>query len=205
MKKVIFLSLVFTVITFCVNAQSVGLFGGGGYTFGDDFDTEYGYGRVNESGHWNAGFIFNINQAYGIKLFYQMQPTTGKLTDYVYGTGTGDVNVQYIMLGGQRFLPFSETAKGYGGLQLGMAIFSFPEISESEEKFAWGLELGLELNPNPGIGIRLGGQMQVPVQAFGGGIYFGTGGSGAGVSTFSTLWQFGFTGGLVLYPSEFGR
>jgi hypothetical protein len=35
------------------------------------------------------------------------------------------------------------------------------------------------------------------VQAVGGGLYFGTGGAGAGVSGFSTFYQFSLGGGLV--------
>lgn len=202
MKKIAILSLALVVIQFAVSAQSIGLFGGGGYTFGDNFDTEFGYGRINESGHWNTGLIFNVNENYGIKLMFQQQPTTGKLTDFIYGTGSGDVNVSYILAAGQRYLPFSDAAKGYFGLQLGMAIFGSPEASSTVEKFAWGLDLGFEVNPSPVIGVRIGGQMLVPVQAFGGGFYVGTGGSGAGVSTYSTLWQFGFNGGLVIYVSE---
>lgn len=202
MKKLFFISIAVLLIQIQGSAQSIGLFGGGGYTFGDDFDTEFGYGRVNESGHWNAGVLFNINEAYGIKLSFQQQPTTGSIYDYIYGTGSGDLNISYIMAAGQRYMPFSDVAKGYFGIELGMAIFGSPEANQDVEKFAWGAGLGVELNPSPVIGIRIGGQMLVPVQAFGGGFYVGTGGSGAGVSTFSTLWQFGFNGALVIYLSE---
>ena len=34
-------------------------------------------------------------------------------------------------------------------------------------------------------------------QAFGGGLYFGTGGIGAGLSSYSSMYQFGLEGGLV--------
>jgi hypothetical protein len=35
------------------------------------------------------------------------------------------------------------------------------------------------------------------VQGAGGGLYFGTGGAGAGVSTYSSMLQFGLGGGLT--------
>jgi hypothetical protein len=35
------------------------------------------------------------------------------------------------------------------------------------------------------------------VQSAGGGLYFGTGGGGAGVSTYSSMYQFGLGGGLA--------
>jgi len=36
------------------------------------------------------------------------------------------------------------------------------------------------------------------VQSLGGSFYFGTGGSGAGVSAYSTMYQWGLGGGLTL-------
>jgi hypothetical protein len=42
----------------------------------------------------------------------------------------------------------------------------------------------------------------MPVQSGGVGIYAGTGGISTGVSTFSTITQFGFSGGLVF---QFGQ
>ena len=50
-----------------------------------------------------------------------------------------------------------------------------------------------------GIGEMIGAAQRMIgyLQSIGGGFYFGTGGTGAGVTTYSTFFQFGFTGGLV--------
>jgi hypothetical protein len=45
-------------------------------------------------------------------------------------------------------------------------------------------------------------QLQSAVQAFGGGLFVGTGGVGAGVNSYSTIMQFGLGGGLVF---KFGK
>jgi hypothetical protein len=47
------------------------------------------------------------------------------------------------------------------------------------------------------IGIKLQAQLLSAVQSLGGGIFVGTGGVGAGVASYSTLYQFGLGGGLV--------
>lgn len=51
--------------------------------------------------------------------------------------------------------------------------------------------------PGEVAGIRLQAQLLSPVQAAGGGFYFGTGGSGIGVSTYSSIYQFNLGGSLV--------
>ena len=48
------------------------------------------------------------------------------------------------------------------------------------------------------VAIKLQGQLMSAVQSAGGGLYFGTGGAGAGVSTYSSMYQFGLGGGLVI-------
>jgi hypothetical protein len=46
------------------------------------------------------------------------------------------------------------------------------------------------------VSLRIHGQLLSPVQWAGGGFYFGTGGSGAGVTTGSTIYQFNVGGSL---------
>jgi hypothetical protein len=46
------------------------------------------------------------------------------------------------------------------------------------------------------LGLKIGAQLMSPVQGAGAGLFFGTGGARVGISTFSTVFQFGFTGGL---------
>jgi hypothetical protein len=47
------------------------------------------------------------------------------------------------------------------------------------------------------VGIKLTAQLQSAVQSMGGGFFIGTGGVSAGVSSFSSLMQFGLGTGLV--------
>jgi hypothetical protein len=74
------------------------------------------------------------------------------------------------------------------------------EASDNAAKFAWGVRGGANLYPG-GDKARVGLKLQVglvsPVQAVGGGLFFGTGGAGAGITTFSTMTQFALGGGLV--------
>jgi len=70
--------------------------------------------------------------------------------------------------------------------------------SNDDAKFAWGAKLGVIYWFIDGVGLKLQTNIISSVQAMGGGLYFGTGGAGAGLSTYSTIYQFGFTSGLVI-------
>ena len=61
--------------------------------------------------------------------------------------------------------------------------------------------VGLMISPNERFGIKLAAQVLSPVQGASGGLYLGagTGGvsTGAGISTYSSIYQFGFFGALT--------
>ena len=89
----------------------------------------------------------------------------------------------------------------YAGLQLGMAIFNVNDTesgkSGNDTKFAWGAKLGLNFWASDKVGIKMQTGLVSAVQSAGGGLYLGTGGAGAGVSTYSTFYQFYIGGGLT--------
>ena len=97
------------------------------------------------------------------------------------------------MLGGTRYAPINEKLAGFATLDAGVGFISPKETGyEAITKFAWGLRLGLRMMTSEKVGIRIHAQLMSPVQGAGGGFYFGTGGTGAGVSTYSTIYQFNF-------------
>ena len=95
----------------------------------------------------------------------------------------------------------NEKVEPYGGVLLGAVgyVNKYPATGEptSSTRFALGFRLGATIWASAKVGIKLQAQFISSVQGFGGGFYFGTGGSGAGVSTYSTITQLGLGGGLV--------
>lgn len=180
-------------------AEAVRLNGYGGYTFADKVDFSGGYGynqaKIDESGHWGAGLEIELRPKKAVEIYYQQQPTTGRLLGGTQGEFEQDVTVSYLMLGGLGYAG-NDKVKGFGGLMLGAAFFNSDDVNST--KFGIGGRLGLLVSPNQKIGIRLGAQVLSAVQGAGGGFYFGTGGAGAGVSTYSSIYQFGLFGGLAL-------
>lgn len=199
MKKGILLTgLAFALATAAWAQPSITLLTFGGYTFPDQFDTEYGYGKVEDGFQWGAGLEFGLAETTAVELFYQ-----GMNADAYYDTNltsrkTGKVGVNYAMIGGTRYAPFSDKVSGFGSLDMGVGWFN-PDTqlaTEGATKFAWGGRLGVRIQANEKVSLRLHAQLLSPVQWAGGGVYFGTGGTGAGVSTGSTIYQFNLGGSL---------
>ena len=170
------------------------------FTFADKFDTEYGYGKIGDGFQWGAGLEFEIQPTAAVELIYQRQDATAYYQGYLGEDYSGDIGINYVLLGATGYQPFNETVSGFGTFDMGVGFTSNLDetlASENVTKFALGGRLGVRVKPvNSRVSLRLHAQILSPVQWFGGGFYFGTGGSGAGVSTGSTIWQFNLGGSV---------
>jgi hypothetical protein len=198
MKSVIISFVVLLGAVVAVKAQpTVSLLTFGGYTLSDKFDTEYGSGRIDDGFQWGAGLELGVRPTTALELIYQTMKTTA---DYQAITKhpTGDVGINYLMLGGTKYAPFSDVVSGFGSFDAGVGWFNPSASLESSTvtKFSIGGRLGLAIKTSEKVSIRLHAQVLSPVQWAGGGFYFGTGGAGTGISTGSTIWQFNFGGSL---------
>lgn len=179
------------------------------YIFDDQVDSYYDAnnyynGKVQAGFQWGGGIEFMVRPEYGIEISYLREDTKsslktaqspGKYKDY-------DLAVNYIFLSGTRY--FRKPAgrvEGFGGLGAGVGIFNAKDPSDGRSqnltKFSWQLRGGAIIWATEKVGVRLQAQLQSAVQAFGGGLYVGTGGVGAGVNSYSSIMQFGLGGGLV--------
>jgi hypothetical protein len=215
MKKYLLLSIlsVFIVTTsFAQTEKRLNLYGS--YVFDDSFDSYYDsynyyYGTIQGSFQYGAGLEFMLKPEYGIELLWHGQNTTAPtyyLSEGYFGLQERytefDLNVNYALIGFNRHMMApNNKVEAYMGLMLGMA-FSHVENpdngnTDNAEKFSWGARLGLNLWASDRVGIKLQTQILSVVQSVGGSLYFGTGGAGAGVSTYSSFLQFGLGGGLT--------
>lgn len=203
MKKLILLIAVVLTTTFQSWAQpTITLLTFEGYTFADEFDVEYtngsGSGKIQDGFQWGAGLEFGLSETTAVEIYYQNLQTEAVFRGFTGLEYTGNVGINYAMIGGTRYAPLKDKISGFGSFDLGAAWINPDESldSESVTKFAIGARLGVRFQANEKVSIRLHGQLLSPVQWAGGGFYFGTGGSGAGVSTGSTIWQFNLGGSL---------
>jgi hypothetical protein len=181
------------------------------YTFDDSFNSSYDTynyynGKIKGGIQYGAGIEFMVKPNYGVELLWIGQNTTAPTyynSGYIAEKYTEfDLSMNYAMLGfGRHMQKPGGKVEGYGGLMLGclFAGVKNPESgeSDSDEKFAWGARIGVNIWASEKVAIKLQGQLLSAVQSVGGGLYFGTGGAGAGVSTYSSMLQFGIGGGLA--------
>lgn len=180
-----------------ISAQDLRINLTGGYIFRDRFPLTTTLGvleaTIREAPVFGGGLEYLVNEDYGMELYYMGMPTVGSLRDRSQRYSE-DLMVNYIMAGGVRYASFAERVKGFGGVSLGIALFEGETVSRAYA--AWGLRGGVLINATERIGLRIGAQLHSPIEAVGGGLYIGTGGTGGGVQTYSTIYQFGFVGGL---------
>jgi len=210
MKKI--LLLVFMGLSLYVNAQSadVRINVYGSYVFDDRFSSSYNQysyydGKLKGGLQYGGGIELATSDVTGVELLYLRQTTHAPIS---YNNGTlidkftdFDVSMNYIMLSGVRRLQQTGSPiEAYGGLMLGMAIVELDNpdngYSNNVTKFAWGARLGCNIWAGEKIALKIQGQLLSPVESMGGGLYFGSGGSGANISTYSTIYQFTLGGGL---------
>ena len=207
MKKQIIFAALFLMAGLATQAQHVRFNAYGSYAFDDKVDSRYDannfyQGTIKGGFLWGAGIEFSPRPFTALELTYLRQDT--HIPDFVnyYGKANLSLHNNWILLGGVRYFPtHSERVEPYAGGQLGMAIITADNpktnTSNTYTKFAWGIKGGTNIWLSDKVGLKLQMQLLSAVQALGGSFYIGTGGSGAGVSSYSSLLQFNIGGGLT--------
>ena len=185
--------------------SSVELIPSVGYTFASHNDFYNTYGRIADGPSYGGSIKFNATRSFGIEVLYSHMNTTTGL--YNYGAdqtpiyGLSDFQLDYIMAGPvESFSIPGSTVHPFIGAMLGAAILTPGANSgyNSDTRFAVGFQLGTNIYLNPRVGIQLKAQVLSPVDAAGGDLFFSNYGSGGGISTYSSIYQFSLGGGLII-------
>ncbi|WP_113923090.1 porin family protein [Cognataquiflexum aquatile] len=212
MKKSIIL-IVFILVSGFGFAQGIRVNTYAGYVFPDSFDNYYSansyvQGQIQDGFRWGVGLEYAVPGNRAIELQYKRQDTTAPTTYRDPNIGSGGLNtsnfevgINWIMLNFTNYIPVNETVEPFVGGGLGMGIFDVrnPDTGNANNgtKFAWNIRGGSNLWVSENVALRIQASLFSAVQSVGGGLFFGTGGASAGVATYSTMFQFGFDGGLV--------
>lgn len=209
MKRKLLIALSALGFGLATQAQNMRVNAYSSYVFDDKVDsyysnTDYYNGVVKGGFQWGVGLEYMAQPSMGLELIYLRQDTKAPMTYYSSGVKTAELNlgINYIMLGGNRyFRKPGGIAEGFGGFMLGVEAVSIknPTTGGSGSKtfFSWGVKGGVNIWAAQNVGIKLQAQLLSGVQSVGGGLYFGTGGAGAGFSANSSIYQFSLGGGLV--------
>ncbi len=207
------LFLVFIISRFA-NAQEVRLNAYSAYVFNDRIDSYYDAnnyydGTIQGGYQWGLSLEYMVHDARGIELKYLRLDTHAPLNYYYNGIQYKDfeLGMNYILIGGTNYFKAAGgKVEPYVGLAVGLALISIknpePGTDSSKEKFAWNVKAGTNIWITETVGIKLQADLISAVQSAGGGFYFGSGGSGAGISTYSSMYQWSIGGGLTF---KFGQ
>ena len=185
----------------------------GAYSFEDKVDSyydSYNYyeGKIGDGLLWGAGIEHLPTPEVGIELSYMRKETTAPIT-YLSGSNlsgiqhtTFDMNMNYALLGFNRYVrKEGSIVEGFAGATLGAGWAYLHNRDNGREsqttKFAWGLRAGANVWVSPNIALKFQAQLLSVVQSVGGSVYFGTGGAGAGLGLYSSIYQFMLGGGLI--------
>ena len=179
------------------------------YAFDDNYvdsyysETSFFEGEIKGGFQYGAGLEILPTKGIGLELAYLRLGSKAPMAYYDNGTQntTFDLAQNLIFLGANRYFGINPKVEPFAGLQLGMDIINVdnPQNGNSTgaTKFTWGIKAGLNIMTSEKVAVKLQAGLLSAVQAVGGGVYFGTGGTGAGVSGYSTYYQFSLGGGLV--------
>lgn len=210
MKNTFLLLALFSISGFAM-AQDLRVNTYGGYIFKDKVDSYYSQssyfnGQIQDGFRWGAGLEYHIPNRGAVEIQYLRQDTNAPTnyfdTDFLEPRFTDfDMAINWIMLNGTRYFPVSEVVEPFVGAGIGMGIFKVTNPdngnSNSATKFSYNIRGGANFWLSSNIAFRAQASLFSATQAIGGGLYFGTGGLGGGLSSYSSLYQFGFEGGLV--------
>ena len=189
-------------------AQDIRLNGYTAYALNDKIDSYYDpssyyKGRIDGGFQWGIGLEFLPIETRAIEIKYLRRDATAPIRYYNSGEKNKIFNIamNYILIGGNNYFQTGGKIEPYAGASFGAMIINIQNAdigsTNGATKFAWGLKVGTNIWATDKIGLKLQIDLLSAVQSVGGGLYFGTGGVSAGVSTYSTMYQWVFGGGLT--------
>lgn len=199
-KNTILAMLLLMACAFTSIAQTVELTPIAGYTFRSTVNITGGQARVNDGFTYGGALTIAPSQYNAIEIsYYRYETTATAQSSYVgFDYFSDDVAVNYMFIGGQRLFPASDKVTGFSGFNLGAGWLSSDENTfNTITKFAIGFDLGVKIMATDKIGIRLQTNLGLPITSAGGSFYWGTNGSGVGLTGYVPIWSFGFNGGLI--------
>jgi hypothetical protein len=202
MKKSILLMAVMISLPFIMIAQSVEVTPFGGYVFGGTLNGDYGEVYINDNAQYGGMISIAVSRVVDVDLIYNRSDTKADVSYYSYGGSVKPsldvpLSINYMQVGFTKNFRVNPTVSPFVGFNLGACLWAPKENYSDAWFFSMGMNAGAKIYFAKRLGLRLQAQGYIPVQGTGFYMFAGTGGASGGVSVYSTLFQFGFTGGLI--------
>lgn len=180
-------------------AQTVEVTAFGGYVFPGTWTGSEGNIYIRGNAQYGGQVSLGISRVMDVDLIYNRSDTKaeGTLNNTIYSKNV-PISANYFQIGLTKNFRINPLVSPYLGMNLGACLMNPKEGQYNEAWFfSVGINGGAKIYFAKRVGLKLQAQAYIPVQGAGFGFYYGGGGSGSTISLYSTLVQFGFTGGLV--------
>jgi hypothetical protein len=200
LKRLLFGFLLFSALVTGVKAQGIEITPMTGYTFAAGFPISGGRAQLGDGQNWGGFLGIGLNDFTEVELSYSYMSTSATASSRNLQL---DVNttaqIHYAMIGGNRLFPVSEKATFFAGGKLGTGTIAFPNRDyRNQTRFSVGFQGGVRVYPSERIGLRVQANLMFPILSSGASLWWSPGGGTAvGITGWSPLVQFGFTGGLI--------
>ncbi len=201
MKKLILLLTIFICLAKMSQAQTVELTPFGGYVFAGTMNGDYGNIRFRDNAQYGGMLSFAISRVMDVDLLYNRSDTKGEIS---YLNAINNIkyeevplSINYMHVGFTKNFRVNPKVSPFVGFNLGACLMAPKDTYVDQWFFSVGVNAGAKIYFSKRVGLRLQAQGMIPVQGTAFSMFVGTGGASSGVSVYSTLFQFGFTGGLI--------
>lgn len=199
-QTTIFTILLLMAFALTSMAQTVELTPLAGYTFRSTVHITNGEARINDGFTYGGALTIAPSPYNAVEISYYRYETdaTAQSSYSGFEFKSTPVAVNYMLIGGQRLFPVNDKVTPFTGFNIGAGWLGSSDGSFSTiTKFSMGFDAGLKIMVSEKIGLRLQTNFIFPITSAGGSMYWGSGGSGVGLTGYVPIWSFGFNGGLI--------
>lgn len=170
----------------------------GGYVFASRMSGADGYVRFLGNAQYGGMLSIGVSRVFDVDLIYNRIDTKAQVNLNKYPYEENSLSINYMNVGFTKNFRISPVVSPFFGFSMGACLMA-PKSGNSYDYwfFDFGLSGGAKIYFGKHFGLRLQAQAYLPMQAAGYTFYFGAGGASSGVAVYSTMVQFGFTGGLI--------
>jgi len=196
MKKTTFFLFVLLVPA-ALFSQTVEITPFGGYVFPGTWNASNGSVYFRGNGQYGGMVSIGFSRVMDLDFIYNRSDTKGDVSMTNYTNREVPLSINYFQIGTTKNFRVNDVVSPFVAGNVGGVLLA-PKNSENYYWFfSVGVNAGAKIYFSKRVGIRLQAQMYIPVQGAGFMFYAGSGGPGGGVTLYSTLVQFGFTGGVI--------
>lgn len=197
MKKVILLFGGLLFLPFFIFAQRVELTPFGGYVFASKMYASNGNVRFLGNAQYGAILSVAVSRVCDVDLIYNRSDTKAEINVSDYPYKQVPLSINYMQIGFTKNFRVHPKVSPFVGFNLGACLMAPKEDYYDAWFFSMGLNAGAKIYLSNHFGLRLQAQGLFPVEGSGYSFFVGTGGTGGGVSLYSSMIQFGLTGSLI--------